>query len=78
MRERACLLMISISGGGGVLIWWGGFSFVACLTHLTIDHASLSRRNTGRGVGAGSCVNIACACLMYQYFIVGSCFVDSL
>ena len=24
----------------------GGFSFVACLSHLTIDHASLSRRST--------------------------------
>ena len=27
-------------GGGGV------YSFVACLSHLTIDHASLSRRST--------------------------------
>ena len=35
-------------GGGGK---WdgrggGGDSFVACLSHLTIDHASLSRRST--------------------------------
>ena len=28
-------------GGGG-----GGYSFFACLSHLTIDHASLSRRST--------------------------------
>ena len=25
----------------------GAYSFVACLSHLTIDHASLSRRSTG-------------------------------
>ena len=24
----------------------GGYSFVACLSHSTIDHASLSRRST--------------------------------
>ena len=29
-------------GGGGE----GGYSFVACLSHLTIDHASLMRRGT--------------------------------
>ena len=30
---------------------WGGgvYSFVACLSYLTIDSASLSRRSTGRG-----------------------------
>ena len=27
---------------------WGGYSFVACLSHLTIDHASLSRRGWAR------------------------------
>ena len=32
-----------MSGGG---IGGGGYSFVACLSHLTIDHASLSRRST--------------------------------
>ena len=32
------------AAGGG---WGGGaYSFVACLSHLTIDHASLSRRST--------------------------------
>ena len=25
----------------------GAYSFVACLSHLTIDHAALSRRSTG-------------------------------
>ena len=28
-------------GGGGM-----GYSFVACLSHLTVDHASLSRQST--------------------------------
>ena len=27
----------------------GGYWFVACLSHFTIDHASLSRRSTGKG-----------------------------
>ena len=27
----------------------GAYSFVACLSRLTIDHASLSRRSTGGG-----------------------------
>ena len=35
----SCLL--PLSGGGG-----GGYLFVACLSHLAIDHASLSRRST--------------------------------
>ena len=26
--------------------WWGAYSFIACLSHLIIDHASLSRRST--------------------------------
>ena len=26
--------------------WGGEYSFVSCLSHLTIDHASLSRRST--------------------------------
>ena len=30
----------------------GAYSFVACLSHLTIDHASLSRRSTAE-VGGG-------------------------
>ena len=35
-------------GEGGVGGWGaeGAYSFVACLTHLTVDHASLSRRST--------------------------------
>ena len=33
---------MSRGGGGGE----GAYSFVACLSHLTIDHASLSRRST--------------------------------
>ena len=34
-------------GGGGVGGWGGAKgSFVACLSHLTIDHASLSTRST--------------------------------
>ena len=31
----------------------GAYSFVACLSPLTIDHASLSRRRTCYGWGAG-------------------------
>ena len=31
----------------------GAYSFVACLSHLTIDHASLSRRTTDLGDGKG-------------------------
>ena len=34
---------VSIVDRGG---WGGAYSFVACLSHLTIDHASLSRRST--------------------------------
>ena len=33
-------------GGGMAGIWRWVFSFVACLSHLTIDHASLSSRST--------------------------------
>ena len=35
IKWKAC----AVPGGGG-------YSFVACLSHLTIDHASLSRRST--------------------------------
>ena len=31
---------------GGMLKGGGGYSFVACLSRLTLDHASLSRRGT--------------------------------
>ena len=36
-------------GAGG-----GGVSFSACLSHLTIDHISLSRRSKGSGVERGT------------------------
>ena len=36
---------ISLFGGGDVRRG-GGYSFVACLSNLTTDHASLSRRRT--------------------------------
>ena len=26
--------------------WVGAYSFIGCVSHLTIDHASLSRRST--------------------------------
>ena len=39
----------STSGGGGE----GAYLFVACLRHLTIDHASFSRRSTVYVVVAG-------------------------
>ena len=31
----------------------GVYSFVACLNHLTIDHASLSRRRAAAAAGGG-------------------------
>ena len=33
-------------GAGGISGHVGAYSFVACLSHLTIDHASLSRQST--------------------------------
>ena len=47
--------------GGG-----GGYSFVACLSHLTIDHASLSRRRGGGVVVVG-------LLLVILILIPGSC-----
>ena len=43
-----CVGVISWGGGGGEGAGAGGgaYSFVACLSHLTIDNASLSRRST--------------------------------
>ena len=38
--KRRCSLLAGKSGRGG----GGAYSFVACLSHLTIDHASLPRR----------------------------------
>ena len=35
---------VFLKGVGAVRGW--GYSFVACLSHVTIDHASLSRRST--------------------------------
>ena len=41
------VLVPQICQGGGKRGRGGGYSFVACLRHLTIDHARLSRRSTG-------------------------------
>ena len=41
-RKRECAGV----GWGGAIIEGAAYSFVACLSHLTIDHASLSRRST--------------------------------
>ena len=40
-RAREDTRLVFQAGGGGA-----AYSFVACLRHLTIDHASLSRRST--------------------------------
>ena len=51
-------LMWRLGGAGG-----GAYSFVACLSHLTIDHASLSRRSTvplAGGAGGGGCGGALC------------------
>ena len=42
VRKRAQ----STGSPAGALALWGGYSFVARLSHLTIEHASLSRRST--------------------------------
>ena len=42
------LFRLGMTGGGE-----RAYSFVACLSHLTIDHASLSRRSEGRARGGG-------------------------
>ena len=39
-NELLCFLVWPLRGGEGA------YSFVACLSHLTVDHASLSRRST--------------------------------
>ena len=38
----------------------GVYSFVACLGHLNIDHASLSRRGTKAEVGGGGASSLSC------------------
>ena len=45
--------------------WGGAYPFVACLGHLTIDHASLSRRSTvlgEAGVNVGIFLTMALIC----------------
>ena len=44
----------------------GAYSFVACLSHLTIDHASLSRRRRGDAVGGvfGVSVDVPVGCCL--------------
>ena len=37
---------VGVEDGSGGTLGGGGYSFVACLDHLTFDHASLSRRST--------------------------------
>ena len=43
IKLKACA---AVKGEGYVFVGGGAYSFVACLSHLTIDHASLSRRST--------------------------------
>ena len=53
-------LFISMFGGGDIRGGGGGrgYSFVACLAHLTIDHASLSSRRSTVTTPIGSTSNI--------------------
>ena len=50
----------------------GAYSFVACLSHWTVDHASLSRRS-GEGRREGLCFGCWCFRWMKCVLIIALC-----